>query len=596
MAIRKYVNNFTTTLNGAITNVATTLTLTSASGLPTLGSNDVYRLTIYESGVGTEVVEVTDDTSSPTLTITRGVDGTSGLGFSDGALVELRATANSFEHEDDTVTFSRTSAGYTAINQTIDGILLTASGMNTTNKYTQPLLFGSTDPQLTTSNPKKLAAIVGEATENYGGDSDGGMGITFLGSSDNPGTAPTLTEMVNFTTSAATFSTDIDMNTNNITNVGTAEIGTSTSIDGASLSVLASLNPTLAFRNTEDDATIKFGSLAVGHYTNAEEAHCVFRATSTSSDNNITIGGGTSQLNASTSVKVYSAANNTTVDGTEIAEFTINGLTMSADIDMNTNDIIMDDDTGIKDPSGNYYVQFNQIASSDNYFIMGNSTSSPTLEVAGADANVSMAFQCKASAVYRFLGTSSVGAILELREDTDNGTDYVRLRAPASIASSFDLTLPDAASTNDNGFITWDTSGNATWEDYEEGTFTPVLVGTSTAGTNSYSLQAGNYTKIGQTVVADFIITLDGTGGALDSTGSLTITGWPFSSAATRSSASVYCTGLNLSAAGAITARFASTTEVYLSYPATSGQTNLPDTQATDSFSVRGTIVYRTSA
>ena len=37
-------------------------------------------------------------------------------------------------------------------------------------------------------------------------------------------------------------------------------------------------------------------------------------------------------------------------------------------------------------------------------------------------------------------------------------------------------------------------------DDYEEGTFTPVIQGTTTAGTGTYSVQVGRYVKIGKTV------------------------------------------------------------------------------------------------
>lgn len=39
-----------------------------------------------------------------------------------------------------------------------------------------------------------------------------------------------------------------------------------------------------------------------------------------------------------------------------------------------------------------------------------------------------------------------------------------------------------------------------TLDDYEEGTFTPTIVGTGTAGTGTYSVQVGRYTKIGHRV------------------------------------------------------------------------------------------------
>lgn len=100
MATRKHANNFDTTLNGSITNVATSITLTSDTGLPSIGAGEVYRLTITD-GTNYEIVEVTDDSSSPTLTVTRGVDGTSGTAFDDGDVVSLRTTADSHDRKVD---------------------------------------------------------------------------------------------------------------------------------------------------------------------------------------------------------------------------------------------------------------------------------------------------------------------------------------------------------------------------------------------------------------------------------------------------------------------------------------------------------------
>jgi hypothetical protein len=65
-----------------------------------------------------------------------------------------------------------------------------------------------------------------------------------------------------------------------------------------------------------------------------------------------------------------------------------------------------------------------------------------------------------------------------------------------------------------------------TLDDYEEGTWTPSFTGTTTAGSGSYSFQAGSYTKVGR------LVTIYGgmqfTGGT--GTGNLQISGLPFSS------------------------------------------------------------------
>ena len=63
-----------------------------------------------------------------------------------------------------------------------------------------------------------------------------------------------------------------------------------------------------------------------------------------------------------------------------------------------------------------------------------------------------------------------------------------------------------------------------TLDDYEEGTWTPVVQGTGTAGTASYSTQTGSYIKVGRLVhISLFLTWTSGTG-----TGSLKVAGLPF--------------------------------------------------------------------
>jgi hypothetical protein len=67
----------------------------------------------------------------------------------------------------------------------------------------------------------------------------------------------------------------------------------------------------------------------------------------------------------------------------------------------------------------------------------------------------------------------------------------------------------------------------AVLDDYEEGTFTPVVQGSTTAGTATYGARVGRYTKIGRQVYFEFDVSWSsGTG-----TGLLRINGLPFTSA-----------------------------------------------------------------
>lgn len=86
MALEQFANNATTTLNGAITNVATTLVVTSAALFPTAG----YFRVLIDS----EILLVTS-VSGATFTVTRGTEGTTGAAHATLATVTLILTAAS---------------------------------------------------------------------------------------------------------------------------------------------------------------------------------------------------------------------------------------------------------------------------------------------------------------------------------------------------------------------------------------------------------------------------------------------------------------------------------------------------------------------
>ena len=112
---------------------------------------------------------------------------------------------------------------------------------------------------------------------------------------------------------------------------------------------------------------------------------------------------------------------------------------------------------------------------------------------------------------------------------TANGGNTVE-RARLNSSGAFVLA---GGTTSANGIgITFPASQSAstdpqTLDDYEEGTFTASIVGSSTAGTGTYSTRYGAYTKIGNTVAYRiFLIWSAHTG-----TGNISISGLPFSAA-----------------------------------------------------------------
>jgi hypothetical protein len=76
-----------------------------------------------------------------------------------------------------------------------------------------------------------------------------------------------------------------------------------------------------------------------------------------------------------------------------------------------------------------------------------------------------------------------------------------------------------------------DTAAANTLDDYEEGTWTPTIEGSSTAGSYTYGTNHGEYMKIGNIVVANFRI--DNINEVSAGSGNLRIAGFPFNSKST---------------------------------------------------------------
>jgi hypothetical protein len=135
-----------------------------------------------------------------------------------------------------------------------------------------------------------------------------------------------------------------------------------------------------------------------------------------------------------------------------------------------------------------------------------------------------------------------------------NTSGTITLDAPA-VAGTTTLTLPATSGT----VVTKDTNGITSvngvqfpatqspsadancLDDYEEGTWTPVAKGLSTAGTGTYSNQAGRYTKIGRVCIFQFTLGWS----AHTGTGAIYFDGLPFTSLSGIAGQSVATLGYN---------------------------------------------------
>ena len=122
------------------------------------------------------------------------------------------------------------------------------------------------------------------------------------------------------------------------------------------------------------------------------------------------------------------------------------------------------------------------------------------------------------SALTWAFGTSSTGTET-LRLAGADGT--LILKGGSTSATGTGITFPATQSAS---------SDANTLDDYEEGTWTPVLGGSGGTSGQTYSKQSGRYTKIGRQVICNFEVTLTAVGTV---TTYAVISGFPFTSAGT---------------------------------------------------------------
>jgi hypothetical protein len=149
------------------------------------------------------------------------------------------------------------SSGESSITNDNAGWWLTASGMNTTSKYTPAIKFGSTDEHLTTDNPKWLAGIVGRAGQTYSSDTTGEMALDFLTFPSSGGA-----------TGGPTTRMTID---------GNGEVGIGTQSPNSKLHIVDSSNPELRLQESGQNGYTSlfgyadnYGALRVNNDTGTE--------------------------------------------------------------------------------------------------------------------------------------------------------------------------------------------------------------------------------------------------------------------------------------------------------------------------------------
>jgi len=129
-------------------------------------------------------------------------------------------------------------------------------------------------------------------------------------------------------------------------------------------------------------------------------------------------------------------------------------------------------------------------------------------------------------------------------------------------------------------------------DDYEEGSWTPVLYGTTTTGTPTYSTQNGTYVKIGKMVFARCYVVLSNIGGAV---GGIRVSGLPFTNQSSLSSGNIgYTINANLTGGESLDAYVPQSSSLLLLrvWDVVGGQTALIETEITNTFAFAANIAY----
>ena len=135
---------------------------------------------------------------------------------------------------------------------------------------------------------------------------------------------------------------------------------------------------------------------------------------------------------------------------------------------LTTGNLRLSSGASVVDANSNELIKFPAtVASAVNEVTISNAAtgSNPSIAATGSDTNISLSFAAKGTGAYNFAGTADTAAEIRWFEDSDNGSNYVSFKAPATIATNVAWTLPAAdgttgqvLSTDGSGTLSWSTS------------------------------------------------------------------------------------------------------------------------------------------
>lgn len=143
----------------------------------------------------------------------------------------------------------------------------------------------------------------------------------------------------------------------------------------------------------------------------------------------------------------------------------------------------------------------------------------------------------------QIVGLASVGSTPVTVDDSGVNTSFYNIDTSTPIVNSAYFNKSGVVFSPVTDGVDPDTNVN-TLDAYQEGTFTPIIIGTSSAGTGTYNTQQGHYVVIGRLC----FFTLYVNWSAHTGTGNMKISGLPFTSESYNNALSVFNSGISYTA------------------------------------------------
>ena len=187
-----------------------------------------------------------------------------------------------------------------------------------------------------------------------------------------------------------------------------------------------------------------------------------------------------------------------------------------------------------------------------------------------------------------------------------NNTDRLTVLGNGTVKTFSTISVGNATPTTSGAGITFpatqsDSSNANTLDDYEEGTWTPTITGSSVSGSQTYGTRHGGYTKIGRQVTLNFFVALTAKGTI---SGNIYLSGYPFTSSSTANDVRYGRNIIGFENLATNWVWLSSINDVNITYSyiaglitaaSTSATTNLTDADLTNTSAFSGSVIYNAS-